>query len=104
MSNFKEWCTADEETVNGHDLCVLTALNSKLAVGSAAVAATVPGHYASQERINGVLKKLGKKEAARYLEQKLPDTKTARSGDLGEILATNYVAEQTTYFAPVNRL
>jgi hypothetical protein len=104
MSKFKEWCTTDEEVVNGHDLCVLTAQNSKLAVGSAAVAATLPGHYASQERIIGILKKLGKQEAARYLEQKLPDSKTARSGDLGEILATNYVAEQTTYFAPVNRL
>jgi hypothetical protein len=38
------------------------------------------------------------------LREKLPQTPKIRSGDLGEILATQYIDERTAYKAPIKRL
>jgi hypothetical protein len=51
-----------------------------------------------------LLKRLGKKKAAGHLEVQLPKSKKLRSGDLGEILATHYVSELTTYKHFIKRL
>ena len=102
--NFAKWCTTDRVSVKGHDLQVLTAVDSKLNVGRDAVAAVVPGHYASEQRVADILKRLGKAKAAEYIQQKLPKSKSIRSGDLGEILGASYVAEFMPYDIAVNKL
>jgi len=38
------------------------------------------------------------------VRQKLPESKAIRSGDLGEILATEYIAESTPYEVPIKGL
>jgi hypothetical protein len=50
------------------------------------------------ERIGGF------KKAAKVIKNRLPTSKAIRSGDLGEILATEYVAQKTTYTVPIKRL
>jgi hypothetical protein len=51
-----------------------------------------------------MLRKLGKRAVADYLRTKLPTKKTIRSGDLGEIIATEYIDECTEFTAPIKRL
>lgn len=101
---FTKWCIPKSEVVNGHDLQVLTAVDSKLGIGSGTIAAIVPSHYASEERVADIFKRLGKVKAAEYIQQKLPKAKSIRSGDLGEILATSYVTECMPYDIAVSKL
>ena len=76
-----------------------------LDVGIKAAAAVVPGHYASEERVAHALRRLGKQGAAKLIEEKLPTTKQIRSGDLGEIFATEWIdAYSGGYRAPIKRL
>ncbi|WP_146597740.1 DUF1837 domain-containing protein [Novipirellula aureliae] len=51
------------------------------------------------------IKKLGGfPKATHLLENRVPTTKIGRSGMLGEILATEYVAQETEFSVPVRRL
>lgn len=104
MSQIKTWCDPTDELIKNKLLRILTANPSKLSVGVNAMAAAVPGHYTSTKRVAALLKRLGKTKAAKYLEEKLPTATKIRSGDLGEILASTYVAEFTGYNISVNRL
>lgn len=60
----------------------------------------VKDHFAKTD----ILARMGYERAATYLENKLPTVINTRSGDLGEILATEYVRECTGYDVPINRL
>jgi hypothetical protein len=51
-----------------------------------------------------ILARMGYARAAKHLENKLPTNIKTRSGDLCEILATEYVRECTGYDVPINRL
>jgi hypothetical protein len=50
------------------------------------------------------VKELGYTIAARILRERLPRTKKARSGDLGEILASELVEEKLDFNVPVRRM
>ena len=74
-------------------------------IGIQATAAIVPGHYASGEHVARALARLGKSAAAALIQDKLPTTKQIRSGDLGEIYATEWIhAHSGGYRAPIKRL
>ncbi len=104
MAKIKKWCGTTDESVNGHLLRMLDAIPSKIDNGVEAIAKIVPGHYASEERIMRLMRRLGKDKAAAFIEQKLPISKNIRSGDLGEILGASYVAEFTDFKTGINRL
>ena len=58
-------------------------------------------HYATEK----ILEKWGRKKTARFLINKIPVTKRGQSGDLGEILATEFVnSPSMAYEVPINRL
>ena len=101
---FTDWCDAADSNVGAHGLRVLSSDPARLNAGVAATAAVVPTHYAAAERIAGILGRLGKTEAAKFVEGKLPTSKSIRSGDLGEILATEWIATQGGYQVPIKRL
>jgi hypothetical protein len=101
---FDHWCDDAAAPAGVHTLRILSARPGDIHLGVASIAAEVPGHYASEEHIARVLRRLGKPEAAKLVEEKLPTTKAIRSGDLGEILATEYIDEKTDYEAPIKRL
>ena len=101
---FHEWCESKNEVVNGHNLRLLVLLDGAFDTACKLVTAIVPSHYASPERIAAILDKFGKHKAAAYLRDKLPQNSKLRSGDLGEILATQYIDECTNYKAPIKRL
>lgn len=104
MAQIKSWCDPSDEVINKNHLRILDADPAKISVGVKAVASSVPDHYASAQRIADLLRRLGKDKAAKYIEEKLPTASKIRSGDLGEILASTYVAEFTQYSMSVNRL
>src|ERR1051326_2234099 len=104
MCPFADWCTEANEEVGDHSLKVLTGVAASLPQAIDAMAAVVPTHYASEERIAELLKKLGKSKSAKFIENKLPESSRIRSGDLGEILATEFVAEKTKFTVPIKRL
>lgn len=104
MTNFTEWCEETETAVAAHKLRLLKADTAKLHHAVKVVAAAVPDYYAAPERIAGIFKRLGKPGVAKYVQEKLPSTPSIKSGDLGEILCTAYVAEATPFNLGIKRL
>jgi len=105
MIQFEDWCDAVEEAVEGHQLKIITGSPDRLEIGIEATANVVPSHYASEEHIARALARLGKTAAAEFIRGKLPTTKNIRSGDIGEIYATEWINEHSGgYQAPIKRL
>lgn len=105
MVEFDDWCQSANSVVGDHSLHLLTGEPERLTTGIEATASVVPRHYASEEQISRALARLGKSAAAALVENKLPTTKAIRSGDLGEIYATEWIdAYSGGYVAPVKRL
>jgi len=100
----KDWCKTKSPKVGAHDLTVLELDTGKFEEAGDAVAKAVASHYASEDRVAGILKRLGKKAAAKFIKEKLPGSKKSRSGDLGEILGSTYVNEATSYDTGINKL
>lgn len=102
---FNGWCSSTEAEVGNYYRQVISAQAENLQTGIAATAAIVPGHYASKEHVARVLERLGKPAAAALIQNKLPTTKAIRSGDLGEIYATEWIdAYSNGYSASIKRL
>lgn len=105
MAQFNDWCVSVDEAVGDHLRRVMTGQAASLSTGVQATAAIVPGHYASEEQVARALARLGKPAAAALILGKLPTTKAIRSGDLGEIYATEWIdAHSGGYRAPIKRL
>lgn len=83
---------------------VLAAKDGRRDEAVASVAGALPTQYMTPERLDGILERLGKPAAAKAVRQKLPTTLTARSGDLGEILASHYIDRKTDYVMGIVRL
>ncbi|WP_093209964.1 Hachiman antiphage defense system protein HamA [Variovorax sp. YR750] len=105
MAQFNDWCFSVDEQVGNHFRRVMTGQAASIPIGIQATAAIVPAHYASEEQVARALARLGKPEAAALIEGKLPTTKAIRSGDLGEIYATEWIdGHSGGYRAPIKRL
>jgi hypothetical protein len=104
MVQFSDWCSAADANVGPHALRIISGDPARLGIGVAATATIIPSHYASEEHISRILNRLGKTGAAKFISEKLPTTKSIRSGDIGEILATEYIAGHMGYEVPIKRL
>lgn len=65
---------------------------------------TVRSHYDDLGHISDDIRELGFPRAAEILRQRLPQRPRARSGEIGEILATEFVEFVTDFVVPVRRL
>jgi hypothetical protein len=100
---FSPWCDPPtDEAVGGHSARVLASNDDT--VGVAAVAALLPKTYATTKNLELVAELRGKKGVAKLLSDKTPRTKTGRSGDMGEILGTEYVKTTLGYSTGPSRL
>jgi hypothetical protein len=104
MVQFNDWCNSADAPVGNHRLRVMTGRPADTAVGVQVTASTIPDHYAAEERIARALTRLRKPEAARVITDLLPQTPQLRSGDLGEIYATEWINAHSGYRAPIKRL
>ncbi len=68
------------------------------------LAETIRSHYDRLERIAEDVKRLGYEVAGEILSAAMPQTTKGRSGDLGEILAAEFVEEEIGLRIPVRRL
>ena len=65
---------------------------------------TFRDHYMSPEMWSKRIEDLGAPETSEILKELLPKTKQARSGDTGEILATEIAEKRLRYEVPIRRL
>ena len=66
--------------------------------------ALLPDHYIDPLSVASTLERLGKPAAAQKLRLKLPEVKKIRSGDIGEIITTDYIEEKTPFTVPIRNL
>ncbi len=104
MVQFNDWCDSADTPVGNHYVRVMTARPADTATGIQVTARAIPAHYATEERIAAALARLGKVAAAKMVTDLLPQTPQIRSGDLGEIYATEWVDAHSGYRAPIKRL
>jgi hypothetical protein len=101
---FKDWCDYVDEPLGKNHVRVIKARPQDTVTGVQATAMAVPVHYAAEERVAGALARLGKSAAAKMITDLLPQTPQIRSGDLGEIYATEWINTDSGYQAPIKRL
>lgn len=103
MILFGTWCSQGAlASIDVHKIGTLEARDD--AAGVTLVAATLPGAYADTSALALIAERYGKPGVATFLRDRLPTKKNARSGDMGEILATAYLDEECGYAVGPSRL
>ncbi|WP_196249565.1 Hachiman antiphage defense system protein HamA [Rhodococcoides fascians] len=96
MTHFEKWCKPEVVTlVNGHRAAVLVSTDD--VAGIETVASTLAEKYAKTDTLALIAREFGKPKVAEYLLNKFPQKPGFRSGDMGEILATSYLEEESGY-------
>lgn len=71
------------------------------AVGLSALKVLLPAHFVGEAT---VVQAGGFKKAAAIIANSLPSNKKTQSGDLGELLATEYLNSETSFVVPIKKL
>jgi hypothetical protein len=100
----QRWLTTSSSAVGKHPLHLMTEQAGARDIVIDELRDVVRSHYVSPEITAKRLAELGAPKTAQLLLEHVPTKKAARSGDLGEVLATE-IAEQTLNFrVPIRRL
>lgn len=100
------WCKIKATEISaGRQLHFAEEIAGARPKAHAQIVTTVQSHYEDPKHLADRIKRLGLKKAAKILSGLLPKTKKARSGHVGEILATEVVAAILPDFTvPISRL
>jgi len=101
---YKKWCEATKEKDKRKRYWTYVEKDGGRDEIRDDLAETIRSHYDRLERIAEDVERLGYKVAAAILSEAMPQTAKGRSGDLGEILATELVEEEIGLRVPVRRL
>ncbi|QIP06394.1 Hachiman antiphage defense system protein HamA [Bradyrhizobium symbiodeficiens] len=104
MPLFAEWCEYDSTVSEKKRLLRLREKAGGRTTVANTLASIMRSHYDDATRIAQDVSELGYAKAAALLSERMPRSATARSGELGEILATELVEENLGYRVPVRRL
>jgi hypothetical protein len=104
MPLFDDWCKNDDQITGKKRFWKLAEKAGGRRAIKAQLVITVRSHYDSLDRIAEDVEKLGYRAAATILRERLPRSKRARSGDLGEILASELTEERLGFNVPVRRM
>lgn len=104
MVLYERWCHATKEKKNRKHYWTYVEKDGGRNEIREHLAETIRSHYDCLERIAADVDRLGYKTAAKILSKAMPQTSKVRSGDLGEILATELVEEEIDLRVPVRRL
>jgi hypothetical protein len=104
MPLFIKWCNSKRTLSKRKRYWVFTEKPRGRRAIRRALDATIRDHYDTSASIAADIRGLGFSKAAKILGERLPRTKKARSGELGEILATELVIEEMGFRVPVRRL
>lgn len=93
MTIYGGWCRQNplQVVVGSHQSGVISSTDDERGIET--LSAALPTAYVKQDALAVLAERHGKPGVARYLRTKLPQKANARSGDLGEILATAYIRE-----------
>ncbi len=104
MALYWDWCECAEDSAGRKRLWLLTEKAGGRETIWALLLEAVRDHYDDLDRIADDAARLGYEKASEILRTRMPTNISARSGDLGEILASE-LAERTLGFRiPVKRL
>ena len=101
---FDRWLSIKMTNIGNHVLLVYTENQGSCDEIIDELRDVVRSHYVSPEITAKRLAELGATATAEFLREHLPITKKARSGDLGEILATELTERKLGFSVPVRRL
>lgn len=101
---YTPWCVREVEEENSKQLWRLAERAGGRAAIEAALTTHVRSHYDNLDQIAEDVRELGYPGAAAILSERMPRSARARSGELGEILATELVEEHLDFKVPVRRL
>lgn len=104
MVLYKKWCKTSRDEEKRKRYLTLEERPDGRAEIEDRLTETIQSHYDRLDRIAEDVERLGYDKAAKILQTALPQTKKGRSGDLGEILATELVEEEVGLRVPVRRL
>jgi hypothetical protein len=96
---FTKWLKPKSTTQQGVKLYVERP--GSRAVGLSALKKLLSEHFVGEATI---VQAGGYKKAAEVITNSLPSSKRTQSGDLGELLATEYVNTETAFVVPINKL
>ncbi len=100
----KRWLTSHAADIGRHSLILMSERDGARSSILDDLRTAVRSHYVDPGLIAKRLASLGASRTAQLLQEQLPTTKTARSGDLGEILATEIAEQHLQYTVPIRRL
>lgn len=96
---FKKWL---RNVATPHkDLVLYAERNGTRSIGLATLKKLLADHLVGESNI---VKAGGYEKAAAIIANSLPSNKKTRSGDLGELLATEYINAETGYVVPIKKL
>ena len=98
------WLTSEKVEVNRHVLWLLCEKENARGGVAAKLRDLMQDHYVAPEATAQRLADWGAPETAKLLREHLPTKKASRSGDIGEILATEIAEAYMGYDVPVRRL
>lgn len=101
---YSSWCNRDIEEENSKQLWRLAERDGGRAAIEAIITTRIRSHYDNLDQIAEDVRELGYPGAAAILFERIPRSARARSGELGEILATELVEEHLDFKVPVRRL
>jgi hypothetical protein len=101
---YEKWCESAKEKDKRKHYWIYTEKEGGRDEVRDDLTSKVRSHYDRLERIAEDVKRLGYEAAGKILSAAMPQTSRGRSGDLGEILATELVEEEIGLRVPVRRL
>lgn len=101
---YQPWCDRDVEEDASKQLWRLAEREGGRAAIEAILTTRIRSHYDNLDQIADDVRELGYPGAAAILSERMPRSARARSGELGEILATELVEEHLDFKVPVRRL
>ena len=102
---FATWCDEQDSVINGHHLHLVTEKPNVRSTLLSRLRTATAAHYDDPRRFAARTRRLGYRKAAKLLRQLQPTRAGARSGDVGEILATELVPALLPDFRiPIKRL
>lgn len=104
MGLYKRWCASTQQKDKRKHYWTYVEKDGGRDEIRDDLAQTIRSHYDRLELIADDVKRLGFEAAGEILRAAMPQTPKGRSGDLGEILATELVEEEIGLRVPVRRL
>jgi len=102
---FQKWLTVVQKIkLSQKTVSTLQEITGQRDYAVSELVAEVPNHYVKPSRTAERIAQMGYKQTGQALMEKMPQTKTARSADIGEILAAEYVRREFKYDVPINKL